>query len=236
MRLTPIVVHSDVNPWFFGPWTDLVNSPVAREQIDMTVPITCTSGPELVSGRGRATGQFVDKPDVYGDVALCLDADMHFTVATIIEMWHVYQQLCETHGPCILGGLAFVSGGPRVDPLFMRPTIWMDDPERGEPFMVQCLNYPRDQLIRVAATGAACIMVHRDVLAAGRPNPWRHYILPDGDNFGEDVSMCRRARDNGYPVFVDSRLKFDHAKMKLVGEADYLPMLEHFKSLEMTNA
>lgn len=229
MKLTAGTIHGEkVDGWFFGPWTDLHENPIVREKIDLTAPVDVRAGPDLAFARGRMVGKFLEGD---GDALLMLDSDMWFTVATIIEMWDVYQQMvAQDPKACILGGLAFILGGPRVDPRHMQPTMWLDDPERGAPFMAQVLAYPRDQMARVNGTGGACLMVGRQCLEELQPNPFAIYGLPDGDRLGEDLSFCRRAGDAGYSIFVHTALKFEHAKTVLVGEEDYLPILNQYQS------
>ena len=231
MKLTLGVVHGDTTDgWFIGPFTNFLVNPKVRSLIELTDPVLVRSGPDLAMGRGHVVGEFLEHRD--GDALLMLDSDMAFTPQTIVDMWQVWGKLLE-QGHQILGGLAFILGGPKVNTEHMRPNIWMDDPEKGPPFMCQVLNYPRNQLLRVAGTGAACLMIGREVLDKMRPNPFAIYNLPDGDRLSEDLSMCRRARDLGFEIHHHTGIKFDHAKTVLVGEDDYLPALEHYEMLNV---
>lgn len=235
MKLTIGVCHGNtVDGWFFDYWTDIMENPVFKTQIDMTAPISCRSGPDMPAARGRVVGEFLEHRD--SDALLMIDTDMAFTRATILQMWDAYQRLPGEQGPeaQILGGLAFTLSGPRLDPRLMRPTIYIDDPERGEPFMVQMLTYPPDALMRVAGTGAACLIVSREVLekCSDNGNAFAIYGLPDGDRMGEDLSFCRRARDRGYTIHVHTGCRFDHAKTVLFGESEYRPVLNAYRDMQ----
>ncbi|MEO3875536.1 hypothetical protein ABGB18_42715 [Nonomuraea sp. B12E4] len=90
------------------------------------------------------------------------------------------------------------------------------------------LDYPREQLVEVAATGSACIVIHRDVLVrvAERygPNWYSRMANPTTNQLiSEDLSFCARAVACGYPIFVDTRVKTTHLKRVWVGENDFPP-------------
>lgn len=77
-----------------------------------------------------------------------------------------------------------------------------------------------DGLLEVDATGAHCLLIHRDVLTkldAPHPYPWfRETILASGSTAGEDITFCLAARDAGYPIHIDTRLIAGHAKQMIL--------------------
>lgn len=234
MKLTVGVCHGqNVDGWFFDHWSDMLWNPGLRGAIDTTAPVVCRSGPDMPAARGRVVGEFLEHRDA--DVLLMLDTDMTYPWTTVVEMWQAFQKLPTEHGPTaqILGGLAFTLTGPRLDPRCMRPTIYIDDPVKKAPYMVQMITYPKDTLLQVAGTGAACLMVSREVLTkcSENGNAFAIYGLPDGDRMGEDLSFCRRARDNGFTIYLHTGLRFDHAKTVLFGEGEYLPILKAYENL-----
>lgn len=82
-------------------------------------------------------------------------------------------------------------------------------------------THTADGLLEVDATGAHCILIHRDVLTkmdSPHPYPWfRETILASGITAGEDITFCLTARDHGYPIHIDTRLVAGHVKPMNLG-------------------
>jgi len=122
----------------------------------------------------------------------------------------------------VVGGLCFGVGEGR--PI---PTIFDTITLAGEDVIVRVESYPRDRLVSCVATGAAFLLVHRDVLEAVRSRgfsaafPWFQETERDGYPVGEDVTFCLRARECGYQVHVDTRVKVGHAKTVVVTESTF---------------
>lgn len=79
------------------------------------------------------------------------------------------------------------------------------------------VDYERDSLIEVSATGAACLLVHRTVLHRIREKfgaEWfSHITHPTGPTeFSEDLSFCVRVAAIGFPMFVDTSVRTTHDK------------------------
>ena len=75
---------------------------------------------------------------------------------------------------------------------------------------------PEAGVVRVAGTGAACLLVHRSVLErTGWPGPvWFDPVVGgDGEPMGEDLSFCWRLKTLGIPVHVDAGVRTTHHKM-----------------------
>jgi GT2 family glycosyltransferase len=87
-------------------------------------------------------------------------------------------------------------------------------------------KYPRDELVRVAGTGAACLLVHRDaagkVRAAGGDDWFTPVRYPDGRFVSEDLSFCYRLGEQSIPVHVHTGIRTTHAKRVWVGEPEWL--------------
>jgi hypothetical protein len=179
------------------------------------------TGPVLQMGRGILTSTFLESD---ADALLMLDSDMSFTPEQIHQMWDLFQRLPDDGK--ILGGLAFISSAPKVGPGTVIPNIWAHAPDRTERF-VQVREYPENTLVKVGATGAAALMVHREVfekIAAdmGTSGRWfYHHVMEDGDQMAEDISFCLRARRSGYAVYVHTGLIFGHTKPIVLDETDY---------------
>jgi hypothetical protein len=101
------------------------------------------------------------------------------------------------------------------------PTIYLFD---QEGMTRPCVTYPPDTLMPAASTGAACLLVHRSVLADerwtadGHPLPWFRESVLHGKPVSEDQFFCIRAGAFGYPVFVDTGARTGHVKNVVVDE------------------
>jgi hypothetical protein len=80
-------------------------------------------------------------------------------------------------------------------------------------------TYSENTLMQVAATGAACMLIHRSVLIEmekqyANMHPWEWYSeqVIDGEPVGEDVGFCLRAGAMNIPMFVHTGIKTQHTK------------------------
>ena len=109
------------------------------------------------------------------------------------------------HDLPIVGGLCF---GRRMP---FPPTL-IHITQRGFSFQYE---YP-EGLVEPDATGAAFLLVKKEVFykihEKFKEGPW----TPIG--VGEDVSFCRRARDVGYKIHVDTTVKIGHIAESVVDE------------------
>lgn len=136
----------------------------------------------------------------------------------------------------IVGGLCFGVRPAKIDgqerfneclatPLELFPTIYgLDD----DGHMLHYSGYPRDAVIRVGSTGAACLLINRSVLADkrwtadGHPQPWFRETVLHGEVCSEDHFFCLRAGSFGYPVHLDTAAKTGHVKTFVADEDLYL--------------
>jgi GT2 family glycosyltransferase len=85
-------------------------------------------------------------------------------------------------------------------------------------FLVQH-KYEPGELIKADATGAGCMLIHRDVFEAipGRP-PFRWYQHePIGlEMFGEDFTFCKRAKAAGFQLYIDTAVHAGHIKNRVI--------------------
>jgi hypothetical protein len=79
------------------------------------------------------------------------------------------------------------------------------------------IDYPRDALVEVSGTGAACMVVHRSALELVRSqygdrwfDPVVHSTGPT--TFSEDLSFCVRLAAVGLPLYVDTSVRTTHDK------------------------
>lgn len=168
-----------------------------------------TSSAGIVHGRNSGTAQFLDKSDA--EWLLWIDSDMGYP-ETVLE--DLIAAADPDERPAV-GGLCFAVkkgdntkwGGRRY---YTEPTLYR------KPDLAPILDYPRDQLVEVGATGAACLLVHRSALERIREewgDVWfDHVPSVTGGFFSEDLSFCIRLDKLDIPLFVHTGVKTMHDK------------------------
>src|SRR6185436_472199 len=73
-------------------------------------------------------------------------------------------------------------------------------------------DYPRAAVTRVAATGCAFLLIHRDVLAKFDDGTWFDRARLGTELLGEDLSFCARAGEMGTPIHVHTGVRTSHHK------------------------
>lgn len=155
------------------------------------------------------------------DWLLFVDSDMGFGPDAI-------DRLLEAADPVqrpIMGALCF--GLQQRDPDGMGgyvtkpfPTIFDFDGQ----FQIRW-NYQRDTVTRVAATGCAFLLIHRDVLAKMRSecgDTWFDRARLNTELLGEDLSFCARVGELGFPVHVHTGVRTSHYKSLWLTESHYI--------------
>lgn len=128
----------------------------------------------------------------------------------------------------ILGGLCFAqktdpdvpTGDFQAQRFRIQPTLYryLEVEGTGERGFQSITKYQRNAFQVVAATGAACVLVHRDALEAIGPEPFMPITDPVGGGngtprtFSEDLSFCIRANAVGLTIGVDTSVKTTHYK------------------------
>lgn len=168
----------------------------------------CSSG-ALVEGRNSVVRQFLDQDTA--DWLLFVDADMVFHPDTL-------ERLIAAADPVerpVVGGLCFAVKEAEPSEFGVRrfrcePTLY------GAPDLAVMSDYPRDELVRVGATGAACILSHRSALETLRGeygDGWFDKVPHvDGGTFSEDFSYCIRLDRCDIPIHVHTGIKTGHDK------------------------
>jgi len=174
------------------------------------------SSANISSSRNSVVDQFLAH-DSRADWLLFIDSDMQFDHTAVEQLLAV----ADPESAPIVGGLCF---GASDDQLF--PTIYrLTKDDDGRLRTIRVGQYPHDQLVQCDATGAAFVMVHRGVFTAMRDRafnatfPWFQETELAGEPVGEDITFCLRARQLGYPIHVDTRVKVGHHKSTIYTEA-----------------
>lgn len=218
----------DVNGWFL----DSIVGILAYDTYSSDVPgrgrhilkdgggtIVLQSGPRIAEARSQLVDQFLNQHSA--EWLLMLDTDMDLPNDLVPRMLaYADLQRCP-----ILGALCF-AGQPYGR---QYPTVYRAYNEESghlavEP--IEDLPDPCEGLVKVGATGAACLMVHRNVYAAmhqqfketpdGRPNPYPWFAegltTSKGAPLGEDIAFCRKAMIMGIPIHVALDIQIGHRK------------------------
>lgn len=189
------------------------------------------SGPRVAEGRSQVVQEFLTNEKLkHVHWLACIDADMDFDEDAICQLLgHAYAgnpkaDPWEPELP-IIGGLCFAGHYGR-----MYPTLYRGEVHKatGQVVPEPVKDYPRDQLVKVMATGAAFLLIHRKVLlhmtkdwpdgfgtdVHGQANtyPWFVEGQNQGVQFGEDIAFCLRANAIGYPTHVHTGVKIGHVK------------------------
>lgn len=215
-------VHSEMvaHSWF----TSLMSAVMTTPEIGPYAAIKyATDG--LPAARGKVVEQFLDSDAQW---LWFVDTDMGFAPDAL-------SRLLASADPVerpIVGALCFANreldpdgmGGYRCKAV---PTLyrWVERKDGTSGFS-PVWDYPRDSLVQVAATGSACLVIHRSVFERVRdqvgPNWYARMTNPaTGQLIGEDMSFCARAAEVGATVWVNTSVKTTHLKPIWLQEDDY---------------
>lgn len=176
-------------------------SPLGRQRL--LKRMAAVTGPDLADSRNWVMDTFLESGAKW---LLMMDMDMTFDPQTLI-----YRMLdvAEEEEITILAALCF-SGGRDLIP---KPVIYIDEQ------MNRAASYPRDSLIKIAATGAAFMLIHRQA-AIDTLNKFKHkrcawyeYETVGVDKRSEDVTFCLRAREAGHDIYMHTGIEVGHMKM-----------------------
>ena len=158
-----------------------------------------------------------------------VDSDMTFAPDTVEKL---LEQADPEKAP-IVGGLCFGFDENGE----VQPTLFGLDGEEDNPYDVKVIRYhewPPDSMYQVAATGGACLLIHRSVfermLEVERPDggkgfddafPWFQEVTHGGKPVGEDITFCWRAGLAGIPVWVNTAVQLGHVKRRILTMQSY---------------
>jgi len=178
----------------------------------------------ITNARNDATLAFLENYDA--EWLWWVDADMVFEPDTLDRL------LDSAHDAShpIVGALCYGAHHKRLFPTLYR---FVND-EDGKPRTERFDTFPDAGKFQVHATGAACLLVHRSVIAAmhaaaaeGRQMftpayPFFQETAMGDQQVGEDVTFCMRAGLLGYPVNVDCGIRIGHQKVTVLEHDDYV--------------
>ena len=192
-------------------------------------PIRNLSNIHVHTGRNDVVRAFLDRTP--GEWLLFLDDDMGFApdiVTTLLES-------ADPKTRPVMGGLCFAQKryevGPELGHRFkVVPTIYRFVMTATTAGFGAVQDYARNAVVKVDATGGACLLIHRDVLASMRAEVGEHWFDPvtidvadstETVSFSEDLSFCWRLHGAGVPIYVNTAAKTSHLKEVYLDEWYY---------------
>lgn len=174
----------------------------------------------ISEGRNEVARSFLDHTD--GEWLWFVDTDMGFDQDTVDRL----VRSADPYKRPVMGGLCFAQrrlgrGQGYSERFAIVPTCYAYTELEDELGFVPIRDYPRDQVIPVSGTGAACLLIHRRVLTKIREkygdawfDPITHPTGAKGGRrvFSEDLSFCVRCQAVDVPVHVDTAVKTSHEK------------------------
>lgn len=153
------------------------------------------------------------------DYVFFFDSDMHVPTSAFLK-------LLRNDVP-IVAALAFTGRDPITPVVYKAEEIYEPDPEREGEGLIHfdyspVLHYEKDALQQVDAIGSGVMLIKAEVFKQIK-KPWFYTV-----GVGEDIYFCLRAKREGIPVYVDTRVKTPHL-MTYSGwqtEAKYLERVE----------
>lgn len=178
--------------------------------------IAVGSGPNISTARNIVCRQFLEQ-----DAApwlLMLDTDMWFPADTAARLIEAADPLDRP----VVGALCFSENtdNPGGDPY---PTMYelAGAPDGGITF-IRYKKWPEGAVVRVAGTGAACLLIHRTALetvektAGDKAAPWFRESVSGSRLVGEDLTFCLRCAAANVPVHVHTGVRAGHMKTQML--------------------
>ena len=179
--------------------------------------ITTAGGPRQEAQRNTAIKAFLEtEGDLRGDWLMWIDTDMtieHDTIERLLKTAH------ET-GADAVGTLGFV-WNPAENVIVPNAYMWSAE-EKAYKWIV---NYERNAVIQIDATGSGSVLIHRRVFEAWDNERW-HETWPahpdSGALMGHDLAFFHRAtREHGMKLIWDTSIPAGHIKSFELTEANY---------------
>lgn len=189
------------------PCMDMVSSRFAKSLATVQKPcdtaIAFQIGSLIYESRNKLAAQAIKYE---ADYVMWFDSDMEFAPDTLVKLFEHCQ-----NGLDLVSGIYFRRVAPFKPVLYSK--LSRTDGHEGFD------NYPKNALFEIAGCGFGCVLMKSDVLLeiAGKEHDWFSPV----EGYGEDLSFCIRAREAGYKIYCDSRIKCGHVGYMTVDETAY---------------
>lgn len=181
-------------------------------------PHAIMGGVNVQDHRNQIVADFMETD---GEWLLFLDSDMSIGVGGLRRLF----ASADPDERPVVGGLCFkldptvMSGDTRALHYATAATMWTWNEINGEWGYRRAVDYSRDTLVEVKATGAACLLIHRSVFDKLDPAPFSLLYEPEMRTvLSEDMSFCRRCNLANIPIYVNTGVRTAHAKTFYVDE------------------
>ena len=117
-------------------------------------------------------------------------------------------------------GLYFMRRLP-TKPLILKSVDRYEDEYGWQNYVETYEDYPKNSLFEIAAAGFGCCIMRmsmvKDLIERCKGNPFQP--LPE---LSEDYSFCYQAKQAGYKLWCDSRIRPGHAGLHIYTESDWM--------------
>lgn len=179
----------------------------------------------LVEARNQAVAAFLAEDKA--DWLFWVDTDMGFAPDTVDRLF----EAADRGERPMVGALCFaqIETGPDGLGGYLcqaTPTVYDWTHVDGKYGWQVRWDYPANTLTRVAGTGSACVLIHRNVFekVAAEHGPTWYGRVPNpttGQLVSEDLSFCLRAGALNIPIHVHTGVPTNHMKTMWVGEHEF---------------
>ena len=167
--------------------------------------------------RGQESEPYVDQArNFLVDYFLSTDHEWFLSVDTDVILPDRVTTRLLARNQKLIGALIYVNAKPPF------PQIYQKIADFGihgfGTYLVDDGWTPGD-IIEADATGAGCMLIHRDVFEAipdSKPFRWFQHEQRGEDLFGEDVVFCERAKRVGYQLYIDTAVRAGHIKPHVI--------------------
>ena len=122
------------------------------------------------------------------------------------------------HDAKIVSGVYVQKKRPFYPHLYMDIT---DDPRQQRRLYTPITEYPEGQVVDVDGVGGGALLIHRDVIRAmAEPTSRQWFTFRFG--FGEDLAFCHQARQLGFKILADTRIKLGHLTTEALTVDNYI--------------
>jgi GT2 family glycosyltransferase len=186
-----------------------------RRIVDGGGRLCLQAGANLAGPRNNQVKRFLE----YGKAEWlwCIDSDMTFTPDTLERLL----EYADKDEAPIVGGLCF-GLDEKGD---VAPTLFGLHGDPKHPKVIRFWEWKPNAMFQVAATGAACLLLHKSVFPRianyrhgngkrgfNEAFPWFQELEHDGTPVSEDIAFCWRAGLVGIPIFVNTAVQLGHIK------------------------
>lgn len=104
------------------------------------------------------------------------------------------------------------------------PHLYMDitgDPRQQRRLYTPLTEYPDGKVVEVDGVGGGALLIHRDVIKAmAEPTGRQWFTFRYG--MGEDLAFCHQARQLGFKILADTRIKLGHLTTEALTVDNYI--------------